>query len=123
MTVGPKSGLFTLVLFEECPCSVVIRASVQKRISGNTLRFSQHAQEEVLGADGGDVQAPGLSMRQDKDPASIISEMLEHPTRVPESADRITPMTTPSSASAGVCKRRVGFQPLQSVFVTCQPLP
>ncbi len=46
------------------------------------------------------MQALGLSMRQYKDPASTISEMLEHSSRVPESAVRITPMTTPSVASA-----------------------
>ena len=84
------------MLFEGRTRSVVIRAGVRKRIAGDTFRFSQHAQEEVLGADGGDVQVLGLSMRQYKDPASIISEMLEHSTRVAESAVRITPMSTPS---------------------------
>jgi hypothetical protein len=84
------------VFSEERARSAVIRASIQKRVSGNTFRFSQHAQKEVLGTDGTGVQALGLSMRQHKDPASTISEMLEHSTRVPESALRITPMSTPS---------------------------
>ena len=84
------------MLFDDRTGSFVIRACVLKGISGNTFRFSQHAQEEVFGADGADVQALGLSMRQYKGPASTVSEMLEHSSRVPESAVRITPINTPS---------------------------
>jgi hypothetical protein len=68
----------TLVFFNDRARSVVISASVRKRLGGNALTFSQHAQEEVLGADGAVAQVPGLSLRQNKDPASTISEMLEH---------------------------------------------
>jgi hypothetical protein len=32
----------------------------------------------MLGADGAVVQVPGLYLRQNKDPASTISEILEH---------------------------------------------
>lgn len=71
---------------------MVISACVRKRLGSDALTFLQHAQEEVLGADGAVVQIPGLYLRQNKDPASTVSEMLNIPTRVPESTVRITPI-------------------------------
>jgi hypothetical protein len=67
-----------LVFFNDRTRSVVISAGIRKRLGGNALTFSQHAQEEVLGTNGAVVQVPGLYLRQNKDPASTISEILEH---------------------------------------------
>ena len=66
------------VFFNDRTRSVVVSARVRKCFGGNALTFSKHAQEEVLGADAAVVQVPGLFLRQNKDPASTISEILEH---------------------------------------------
>ena len=48
-------------------------------MGGNTVALSQHAQEEMLGADRVVVQVvSGLFLRQNKDPAGAVSEVLEH---------------------------------------------
>ncbi len=66
------------VFFNDRTRSVVVSARVRKCFGGNALTFSKHAQEEVLGADAAVVQVPGLFLRQNKNPASTISEILEH---------------------------------------------
>ena len=67
------------MFFDDRTHLVVISAGVGKSLGSNAVLFSYHAQQEVLGADGAVVQAPGLYLRQNKDPASTMSEMLEHP--------------------------------------------
>jgi len=47
-------------------------------MGGNAVALSQHAQEEMLGADRIVVQVSGLFLRQNKDPAGAVSEVLEH---------------------------------------------